>query len=372
MIGQSSLHKCFQTYYLLKVPSAGFKCATQGGLILQSVSQNIYQNLAFEDWIHDNMDLENRQVLFFWRNSSTVVIGRHQNPWQECNLKTMRDRGIKLARRRSGGGAVYHDPGNINLTFFTNRKKYERMENLHLIVRALKILQPQLDVQATKRCDLLLNGVFKISGTAAKLGRTAAYHHCTLLCNADKLILASVLKSPYSGIKSNATRSIPALVKNLFEEDPTLTYEMLMGAIAEEYAAQHRIDNHIIIINPADETEFPGIKNKARELQAWDWLYGKTPKFSINTSFNIADEQSWVEIKVTMDIKNGKIEACNLDVPQSWLPPIMCEELKNSLIGSTFCSGESSVLATALLRTCTDYKLCNRLTLLCEKMITLM
>ncbi|XP_020661270.3 lipoyl amidotransferase LIPT1, mitochondrial [Pogona vitticeps] len=372
MLIQSSLKKCFPLYCVLKVPNAGLKCASKKGLILQSVSQDVYQNLALEDWIHDNMDLENRQVLFLWRNSSTVVIGRHQNPWQECNLAFMRQKGIKLARRRSGGGTVYHDPGNINLTFFTNRKKYERMENLKLVVKALKSLRPEIDVQATDRYDLLLNGIFKISGTAAKLGRTVAYHHCTLLCGVDKFVLSAVLKSPYSGIKSNATPSVPALVKNLFEEDPTLTCEMLMDAIAEEYASHHQISNHIVLINPADETEFPGIHMKARELKSWDWLYGKTPKFSTSTSFNIGQEQSCLEVKINMEVKSGKIETCSIDVPQFWLPLAMCDELKEHLIGSKFCPDETTAVTTALLRTCTDCKLHSKWSILCEKIVTLM
>lgn len=372
MIIQSSLKKCFQLHYVLKIPTAGFKWAPKGGLILQSVSQDVYQNLALEDWIHDTLDLENRQILFLWRNSSAVVIGRHQNPWQECNLKMMRQKGIKLARRRSGGGTVYHDLGNINLTFFTTRKKYERMENLRLIVKALKALRPQLDVQATTRCDLLLNGIYKISGTAAKLGRTAAYHHCTLLCNTDKHILSSALKSPYTGIKSNATQSVPALVKNLLEEDPSLTHEMLLDAIAEEYASHYHADNCITVINPDDEKEFPGINSKAKELQAWDWIYGKTPKFSINKCLNIVNEQSCLDLKINMDIKNGKIETFDIDLPQHWLPPMMCDKLKDNLVGSRFCPNETKAMANALLRTCTDYKLYSKWNLLYEKVLTLM
>ncbi|XP_048348645.1 lipoyltransferase 1, mitochondrial [Sphaerodactylus townsendi] len=372
MIIRSSLKKCSQLHYVLKIPTAGFQWVPKGGVIFQSLSQDVYQNLAFEDWIHDTLDLENQHILFLWRNSSAVVIGRHQNPWQECNLKMMRQKGIKLARRRSGGGTVYHDIGNINLTFFTTRKKYERMDNLRLVVTALKALRPQLDVQATARCDLLLNGVFKISGTAAKLGRTAAYHHCTLLCNTDKSILSSVLKSPYNGIKSNATPSIPALVKNLQEEDPTLTCEMLLEAIAEQYAAHYHADNRIYVINPANEGEFPGISNKARELQAWDWIYGKTPKFSISTCLNIADEQSCLDVKINMDIKNGKIETCNIGVSEHWLPLMMCDKLKDSLIGSKFCPSETMAVANALLSTCTDYRLYRKWNLLCEKVLTLM
>ncbi|KFV42784.1 hypothetical protein N341_08638 [Tyto alba] len=367
MVLQSSLKNCLQLSCILRTAKAGFRRTTSGGLIIQSVSNDVYQNLAVEDWIHDHMDLENQQVLFLWRNSPAVVIGRHQNPW------LLRQKNIKLARRRSGGGTVYHDLGNINLSFFTTRRKYERMENLKLVVKALKALCPQLDVHVTERYNILLDRQYKISGTAAKLGSRTAYHHCTLLCNADKFVLSSVLKSPYKGIKSNATPSVPASVKNLFEEDPSLTYEMLLDAIAEEYATQHQIDHHITLINPADETLLPGISNKTEELQTWEWVYGKTPKFSISTCFNIVYKDSALDIKVDMDIKHGRIEVCNIDLPEQWLPPALCSELMKSLTGSKFCPNETSALATALLRVCPqDDELHSRWNLLCENMIMLM
>ncbi|XP_059262107.1 lipoyltransferase 1, mitochondrial isoform X2 [Mustela nigripes] len=104
-----SMKNCFQLLCNYKVPAAGFKNKVKSGLIFQSVSSDIYQNLAVEDWIHDHVNLEGKPVLFLWRNSPSVVIGRHQNPWQECNLNLMREEGVKLARRRSGGGTVYHD-----------------------------------------------------------------------------------------------------------------------------------------------------------------------------------------------------------------------------------------------------------------------
>lgn len=358
---------CFQLLCNLKVPAAGFKSTIKSGLILQSISNDVYQNLAVEDWIHDHMNLEGKPVLFFWRNSPSVVIGRHQNPWQECNLNLMREAGVKLARRRSGGGTVYHDMGNINLTFFTTKKKYDRMENLKLVVRALNAVRPQLDVQPTKRFDLLLDGQFKISGTASKIGRTTAYHHCTLLCSTDRTLLSSLLKSPYQGIRSNATASIPSLVKNLLESDPTLTCEVLMDAIAAEYAAYHQIDNHISLINPTDETLFPGINRKAGDLQTWEWIYGKTPKFSINTSFNVLHGQSHLEVKVFIDVKNGRIELCNIEAPDHWLPLEICDKLNSSFIGSKFCPIETTMLTNILCKTCPeDDDLHSKWNILCE------
>ncbi|XP_070252770.1 lipoyl amidotransferase LIPT1, mitochondrial [Myotis yumanensis] len=359
---------CLQLFGNFKVPATGFKNTVKRGLILQSVSNDVYQNLALEDWIHDHVNLESKPILLFWRNSPSVVIGRHQNPWQECNLNLMREKGVKLARRKSGGGTVYHDMGNINLTFFTTKKMYNRMENLKLVVRALNAVQPQLDVQPTKRFDLLLDGQFKISGTASKIGRTTAYHHCTLLYSTDETLLSSLLKSPYQGIKSNATASIPSVVKSLSEKDPTLTSEILTDAIAAEYAAFHHIENQINLINPADETRFPGINSKARELQTWEWIYGKTPKFSIVTSFNVLHEQSLLEIKVLIDIKKGRIEICNIEAPDHWLPRKICDKLNSTFIGSKFCPIETTMLTNGLHEACPeDDEVHSKWNIVCEK-----
>uniref|UniRef100_A0A8I6AHD8 Lipoyltransferase 1 n=1 Tax=Rattus norvegicus TaxID=10116 RepID=A0A8I6AHD8_RAT len=361
-----SVKNCFRLLCQHKVPTAGFKSPPTHGLILQSISNDVYENLAVEDWIHDHIHLEGKPILFLWRNSPSVVIGRHQNPWQECNLHLMRQEGIKLARRKSGGGTVYHDMGNINLTFFTTKTKYDRMENLKLIVRALNAVQPQLDVQPTKKFDLLLDGQFKISGTASKIGRTAAYHHCTLLCSTDRTALSSSLKSPYHGIKSNATPSIPSTVKNLLERDSTLTCDVLMSAVAAEYAAYHQIDDHVNLINPADETVFPGINSKIKELQSWEWVYGRTPRFTVDTMFHVPHGQACLEIQVFMDVKNGRIETCDIKAPDHWLPLEIGDKLNSSFIGSKFCPVETTLLTNILLRT-DDHHLQSKLNILCEK-----
>lgn len=98
---------------------------------------DIFTNLALEDWLYNNLDFTNKEVLMLWQNTPCVVIGRHQNPWIECNFTMLPyiGGGTKLARRNSGGGTVYHDLGNLNLTFFSSRKAYSRKRNLELISR---------------------------------------------------------------------------------------------------------------------------------------------------------------------------------------------------------------------------------------------
>ncbi|XP_069613610.1 lipoyl amidotransferase LIPT1, mitochondrial isoform X1 [Ranitomeya imitator] len=353
--------------------AARFGSLAREGLILQSASSNVYENLAVEDWIHDHMDLEQKSVLFLWRNSPTVVIGRHQNPWKECNLRLMREKGITLARRRSGGGTVFHDLGNINLTFFTSKKKYDRMENLHLVIRALKSLQPYLDVQTTKRYDLLLDGKYKVSGTASKLGRTVAYHHCTLLCSADSSLLPLVLYSPYDGIHSNATPSVPSLVQNLSHAHPSLTCEAVMDAIAKEYSFLYDDKPIIHVVDPSDEALFPGITPKIKELCTWDWIYGKTPKFDVQKTFQILHKDIVVDGNIAMSIKNGHIESCSLALPSHWLSARHSSELQESLVGSKFCPREIILLVTTLLRSYPDDDdVHTKWNLICEKFVAMM
>lgn len=321
--------------------------SSKAGFILKSSSTDIFQNLALEDWIHDGVDLQSRNILFLWRNAPAVVIGRHQNPWQECDVKMLRQTSIPVARRRSGGGTVYHDLGNINMTFFTSKKKYDRLRNLGVVTGALKALRPHLDVCATERFDIMLNGCYKISGTAARLGRTAAYHHCTLLCSADRSVLSSVLRSSCPGIKSNATPSVPSPVTNLSDHDPSLNPDSLMDAIASHYNEEFDLDSPVLTVDPGSEVLMPGIRKMTSDLQSWDWVYGKTPKFSICTSFTVKDTRIGLEI----DLKNGMVEKCVMDAPHDWLPVDFVKEFCSRITGVRFCPNEFTVAVAAFMRT---------------------
>jgi len=245
--------------------------------VYRSLSPNIYTNLAIEDWFYQNHDFENSQILLFYRNDPCVVIGRHQNPWTEANVPFLRENGISLARRNSGGGTVYNDQGNINLSFLTSKSEYNRCRNLNLICEALrKVLD--VNVSVNKRDDIIIDYTKKVSGTAAKIGRKTAYHHCTLLVNVDTANLHQALNNPSAkNIETNATKSIRSPVENLVNKCKAIDIDEIETAIATEFGVAD-----IVNIHPSDLV-YDGLDEIEYGYRSWDWIFGKSPKFTISS-----------------------------------------------------------------------------------------
>lgn len=295
-----------------------------------SQSNDIFTNLALEDWMYKNFDFTNHHVLLLWINSPCVVIGRHQNPWLEANIgHSVSEDGVQLARRNSGGGTVYHDSGNLNMTFFTPRERYNRKHNLEVITTAIN-RDWGLKAEINKKDDIVIDELNKISGTASKLGRPNSYHHCTLLVDVDKRKLSEALHRFDKGIETNATASVPSPVKNLSDINPSINTHRLISSVGWEFMRRTAISQQdggwdlvskqrgFQMINPTDDW-FPGLEKIRSEFESWDWTYGKTPKFNITKSFAVPQRMSerGEQLRVTVTVDRGLVEDVVLMIPPS-------------------------------------------------------
>lgn len=320
--------KQLSTAEVKKIPDSEVKKS-----VFISQSHDIFTNLALEDWIYRNFDFAHHHILMLWINTPTVVVGRHQNPFSEANVSALMRNGVELARRNSGGGAVYHDLGNLNCTFFTPRARYDRKYNLNLITRAL-YREYGISAEISDRDDItLLNK--KISGTAAKLGQPNAYHHCTLLVNSNKLHLGESLAKDTAEIISKATASVPSPIKNLADVNRTVNIQQLLSAIGYEFlrtpATQLTDGGRDLLmkqlgfqlINPTEKW-FPGLNELRENFASWDWRFGKTPKFSVQKSVQLKSEgDQQHEMKVKVDVEKGLIQEISLLVPGQDAIPVV-------------------------------------------------
>ncbi|CAG9581631.1 unnamed protein product [Danaus chrysippus] len=338
--------------------------------VFMSQSTDIYTNLALEDWMYRNMDFSNHHVMMVWRNEPCVVIGRHQNPWLEANVPFLNDKEIPLARRHSGGGTVYHDRGNLNISFFTPRDRHDRKYNLEIIKRAL---YRDFGIKAliNERHDILVRDKYKISGTAAKLGRTSAYHHCTLLVNANKADLSKALAKREHGIQTKATASTPSPVVNLVDVNNRVTVDNLQIAVGYEFLrtpALHLEDggeNQISkqrgfqFINPTEDW-FPGLSELKNELQTWEWSFGRTPEFTVSRSFPVPEDllapskvySATQELTISMTVEKGLINDVTLNIPPGLVESGFHGEASviTHLKGKRFTSEALTALQEAMLR----------------------
>ena len=267
--------------------------------ILKSSVTNPWFNLATEDWIFNTLNPDSH-TLFLWRNSETVVIGRSQNPWVECKIDKMEADDVFLARRQSGGGAVFHDLGNANFTFLSPKDDYDQASNFTIIINALKKLD--IDADLSGRNDMQV-GDKKISGSAFKHAADRSFHHGTLLVNADMQKLGDYLNPHPLKLKAKGIKSVRARVANLVEFNQNINHETLSTAIIEAFCEYYGDTAPIEELDEASLAKQPTLNKYYQQMADWDWRFGKTPEFThhIETRFD------WGIIDLHLDVKQAVI-----------------------------------------------------------------
>ena len=269
--------------------------------VVMTKGVNPYENLALEEYLLDRTE-EGLAILYLWQNSQTVVIGYNQNPWAECRVKQLEEDGGHLARRLSGGGAVFHDMGNLNFTFLLPEKDFDTARQTEVISKAASSYG--LDVEKTGRNDILIGGR-KFSGNAFFKRKGKAYHHGTLMISADLANLGHYLTVPKDKLEFKGVKSVKSRVANLTEFNPDVTVSGMIERLTDAFGQVYGVSPEI----------FDGDHFKCRELDAltekyssWQWKYGRNLPFDNEISGRFA----WGGINIRLHAEGGVIKTAQV------------------------------------------------------------
>ena len=257
---------------------------------------NPYDNLALEAFFLQHCPPDTC-ILYLWQNQKTVVIGKNQNAWKECRVELLEQEGGFLARRPSGGGAVFHDLGNLNFTFVAPLEQYDIGRQLEVICRALRSFG--LDAQKTGRNDITVDGR-KCSGNAFQKIRQAGCHHGTLLIDTDLAMMARYLQVSEEKLRAKGVSSVQSRVVNLRQLCPAITVETMAQAIVRAFG-----EDFGLAVQPFDPASFDWeeIRKMSSSFASWQWRLGREIPFS----YEIGGRFSWGGIQLLFSGNGGKV-----------------------------------------------------------------
>ena len=240
--------------------------------IFVTTGTNIHFNLATEKYLIENFDPEST-ILFLWKNSPTVVIGRYQNPWEECRLSVMEKDKVALARRCSGGGAVYQDLGNICFTIICPAQQADKTKNFEIVLKTLAMMGNEATVSG--RNDVLVDGR-KVSGSAFQTTQGRFCHHGTMLISTNLSKLPDYLTPNEHKLQSHGVKSVASRVANLTEFSPNATTDLFASCMAKAFDEQCPVE----VVSEEKMGLYPELRQSFEVFSSKDWNLGKSPKFT--------------------------------------------------------------------------------------------
>lgn len=310
-------------------------------LIYKSNGFDPYINIATEKHLLETV-APGKCILYLWQNQNTVVIGRNQNAWVECRTSLLEEEGGYLARRLSGGGAVFHDLGNLNFTFIMCQEDYDLDKQLAVIQEACAMAG--IAVERSGRNDLLAEGC-KFSGNAFYHTGGKAYHHGTLLVDANMEKLGRYLTPSKAKLEAKGVASVRSRVINLKALCPSLTCDILGQYMEAAFRQVYGL--------PAEELSLTDeakavIAQSAKSLSSWDWLYGQKLPFSVS----FEERFSWGGILLELNVQNGCVESLRVysDAMDWQLPQAVTDALTGCRFGKADMCAALEALADPQIR----------------------
>ncbi len=318
--------------------------------VYRSETNDPFFNLAFEDKLFERVDAadpESPDIIFYlWQNANTVVIGKSQNAWREARNDALEADGGTLVRRTSGGGAVFHDMGNLCYTFIARTGLYDLTRQLSVILDAVKGFG--IDAEFTGRNDIVAGGGRKFSGNAFRFSKNTGLMHGTLLIDTDGEKMAKYLNVSPAKMNAKGITSVRSRVVNLIELAPGLTAGKASAALTEAFCRQYGIppaepfavNKTIIAVNAGEDqyielagvTPDPGWCNDFfkyyQRFSSWEWRFGQTLPFDIS----LEKKFGWGLVRIEMEINNGTISRATVST-----------DAMDADLGEVFSAGLSGV-----------------------------
>lgn len=270
-------------------------------LYVKNESTNPFFNLAMEEYLFNLND--NNDYVLLWQNEPTIVVGKYQNTAEEINSEYVNEKGIHVVRRITGGGAVYHDLGNLNYTFIskgTGKKEFDFRKFTMPIVKALEKLG--VTAELSGRNDITIDQK-KFSGNAQYVKQGKVLHHGTLLFNSKMEELVKALKVSEDKFQSKGIKSVRSRVTNIADylsDDISVSQfkELLLNYMLDE-------DTELIEgkLKASDMDEINALMNN--KYMNWDWNYGASPEFNVRQGKRFENGK----IEVLINVKSGVIQS---------------------------------------------------------------
>ena len=299
---------------------------------IESKSSDPFRNLALEQLVFDRFEKEHSYFML-WQNNNSIIVGKHQNTREEINSDFVKENNITVARRLSGGGAVYHDLGNLNFTFISSVDKTKEIDFSEFCKPIRKALCSfGVPVKISGRNDMTVEGK-KFSGNAQYVKQGRVMHHGTILYDSNLDILSRALKPGNDKIESKSIKSVRSRVTNI---RPYMKTDMPVTGF---WTA---LKNHMI--TAFDMQEFILTKEHNAEVEElretvyskWSWNYGHSPRFTVNKTRRI---EGCGKIEILLDIDRGE-EIKNIAFYGDFFGNLDPKELGDILIGHHLEYGE--------------------------------